>query len=107
MNAIAHPQMHGGWRSSSGRIVRITAAIAAPEIDPSPPRTTMMRMSKLFWKPSSWALSCTPTVWAKIPPATPAKNAAMTNARTLYRVVWMPIASAAISSSRMERNARP
>ena len=47
------------------------------------------------------------TKWANSPPATPAKNEEMTNARTLYPVVFTPIASAATSSSRIAQRLRP
>ena len=70
-------------RKASRRTVRVAAAIAAPEIEPSPPSTTMMITSKLFWNPSSTGLSCTPVVCANRPPAMPAKNAEITNAQTL------------------------
>ncbi|MNP67634.1 hypothetical protein D3C76_1634880 [compost metagenome] len=41
------------------------------------------------------------------PPAIPANNAPIVNAMTLYKVVLIPMASAAISFSRIARQARP
>src|SRR5205814_4543956 len=85
------------------------AAMVAPEIDPMPPRTTMITASNDFMKLNSSGREAVPAPswWANSEPATPAKNAANTNADTLYRVVLTPMASAAISFSRTDKNARP
>src|SRR6266478_6133159 len=93
-------------RRYSGRMVSTAAATVEPVIEPMPPSTTIATTSKLRTKvklcgarlPSNAPLNA---------PATPAKKALITNARTLYPVVSIPIASAATSSSRTERKARP
>ena len=88
-------------------IVSATAATTTPVIEPMPPSTTMITRSIDFWKPSSRGLSVVPSSCANSAPPMPAKNAAITNAETLTRVVSTPIASAAISFSRTASSARP
>ena len=73
---------------------------------PSPPSTTITTMS-MTAQNENWSLDSDDWYCATSAPATPVKKALRTNAMTLYLVVLMPIASAAISSSRTAKKARP
>src|SRR5207249_6433894 len=83
-----------------------TAARIDPVTLPPPPRTTIATISiERMNRNDSGSRS--PYHMADNPPATPAKKAPITNAATLKNVVSTPIAAAAISSSRIAKNALP
>ncbi len=77
-----------------------------PEIEPMPPMTTMSRISYVMADLNVLAWT---VVWymASSAPEMPAKNEEMMNAMRLWWARLMPMASAAISSSRMALKARP
>ena len=93
------------WSDSSATVRRVAATID-PVIEPMPPSTTITTTSIDFTKVNmrgvtSWIL------WTSSAPASPAKAAEMTKARTFQPTVSTPMASAATSSSRMARSALP
>jgi hypothetical protein len=94
-------------RSASGSTVTTVAPNTAPLIEPMPPITIMTMISIERTKFRFCGLSGLANSCPDSPPATPARAALMTNAITLYRVVLIPIASAAISSPRIMASTRP
>ena len=80
--------------------MRMSAPMVTPRIEPMPPRTTMARIMQLSMKVNeaglmNWVLA------AKRTPAKPAHAELRAKAVSLTRVRLMPMASEAISSSRM------
>ena len=96
----------GKLASAAERNVTTSAPAIEPVIEPRPPMTTMMRMLNDCINVNEAGLRMY-ILCPKSTPATPAKNAPMVNASTLYTVVFTPIDSAAISFSRIARHARP
>ena len=82
------------------------AEITLPVMLPSPPITTISRM-KYVTAMVNVVDEIAPIYIAISAPPIPEKNELITNDSSLCRVRLMPIASAAISSSRIALNARP
>ncbi|KAG0919297.1 hypothetical protein G6F32_016231 [Rhizopus arrhizus] len=93
-------------RRNSGKAARINAPRITPGIWPMPPSTTMHRIEidSISEKLSGLTKPC---IDAHNAPAPPPTDAPIANASSLMLRVLMPIALAAISSSRMASHARP
>ena len=78
----------------------------APGMLPIPPRITMHRMLMDSMKRKLSGKTDEDQA-AETAPANPAVEAPMAKAKSYSRVVWMPMARAATSSSRMAAQARP
>jgi hypothetical protein len=93
-------------RRISGTNDSSTAPRMTPQMLPMPPSTTM---ASTITDSTSTKLSglMKPWIAENMPPATPPKDAPMANASSFMRVVLIPIARAAISSSRIASQARP
>src|SRR6266545_2566401 len=94
-----------GASESRTRITR-AAPRQGPQIVPLPPMTTASSASADVVKPRSAGV--TSRCWAaSSPPASPATAPAATNAASLYRNGWKPIARIRDSLSRMPRSVAP
>src|SRR5690606_22193642 len=93
-------------RRNSGRTARMMAPRITPGICPMPPSTTMhsTEIDSVRLKLSGLTKPC---MAANSAPATPPNEAPMANASSLMLRVLMPMALAAISSSRIASQARP
>ncbi len=93
-------------RSSSGTNDSRTAPTITPQMLPMPPSTTI---ASTITDSTSTKLSglMKPWIAENMPPATPPNDAPIANASSLTLRVLMPIARAAISSSRIASHARP
>jgi hypothetical protein len=83
-----------------------SAPKTTPTSEPSPPTTTPIssRSDRLIWNVSGFTK---PMMIAYSDPATPAKNAEIPNASVFVSARLIPDETAAISDSRIVRNARP
>ena len=77
-----------------------------PHTLPMPPSTTMASTMMLSTRMKLSGLM-KPWIALNMPPAMPPNDAPIANASSFTRVVLMPIARAAISSSRIASQARP
>jgi hypothetical protein len=92
--------------SISGSAETNTAPIAAPPIDPTPPRTIITRKSIDISRPNESGAT-RPNASASSAPATPAYTDDSVNAVALVRATSIPAAPAAASPSRIAVIARP
>ena len=94
------------WRSTSGSVASSSAPSTTPATWPMPPSTTMH--STMIDSTDREALRADEALEAEnSPPATPPKVAPMAKASSLMLRVLIPMACAAISSSRIATQARP
>ena len=84
----------------------MTAAMMTPAMEPMPPSTTMERIMADSMKVKLEGLMKV-VLAAKMTPANPAQHEPSANAESLTRVMSMPMASQAISSSRRAWRASP
>ena len=94
------------WRSTSGNSARSTAPSTTPGMWPMPPSTTIAS-TMIDSVSENDSGETKPWKAANIAPDTPPKVAPIANASSLMLRVLMPIALAAISSSRIAIQARP
>src|SRR5450830_1716022 len=93
-------------RNNSLADVKRRTPRTGPHVNPSPPAKTIIRydtdLVKLKLNGERYPYIC-----AKRLPAIPARTAEIVNARTFIFVTSTPMNSAAVSSSRTDRSARP
>ncbi len=103
-SACSQPEISSSTQDC--RICRISAPTTTPQTLPIPPKTTITRIITDTGNMNMSGVAVCNLAMKRVPVA-PAKAAPVAKARSLRRTRLMPIADAAISSSRIAIQARP